>query len=204
MKKLLAALFVLCLMASPLASLAAASDGQGSPLDVFSVGMSKADAAKKGAVKTDNPDALFATLSQDGTDWRTILNFKNDKTVSIGLSTDVKNPLVAQLLEDMESRGYLPIGIERGKSVNVYKSPSKDAFGILNEELNAYAGQDTGEITVLFGSGPLFETLAKATSDEEEDAALTRYNDAVAYAMHIGKDDDKLTVVIATVGTLGQ
>ena len=115
MKKLLAALFVLCLMAAPLASLAAASDGQGSPLDVFSLGMSKIDADKKGAAKTDNPDTLFATLSQDGTDWRTILNFKNDKTVSIGLSTDVKNPLVAQLLEEMESRGYLPIGIERGE-----------------------------------------------------------------------------------------
>ena len=104
----------------------------------------------------------------------------------------------------MESRGYLPIGIEREKRIDVYKSPSKDAFSILNEELNAYAGQDTGEIMVLFGSGPLFETLAKATSDETEDAALTRYNDAVAYAMHIDKDDDKLTVVIATVGTLGQ
>lgn len=204
MKKLLAALFVLCLMAAPLASLAAASDGQGSPLDVFSLGMSKTDADKKGAAKTDNPDTLFATLSQDGTDWRTILNFKNDKTVSIGLSTDVKNPLVAQLLEEMDSRGYLPIGIERGKSINVYKSPSKDAFGILNEELNAYAGQDTGELTVLFGNGPLFEAFAKATSDEKEDAALTRYGDTLAYAMHIGKDDDKMTVVIATVGTLGQ
>ncbi len=223
MTKLISCVLALCLCLCASFALAQGDPGPGDPGDgpegqsglyVYFPGMIKADAQKAGAVPGKDGE-MTGKVDWGGAQWDAHMVFEGDEITVVGLKAKLNNDLVFPMLKEMEEVLCEPMMITRtvhGEKTETdpvqlaVQGKDKDARNdVLLTELNTFAGQEKGEIKVIFCPTDMLEEMAgeiKANGDLDEKDVMKNFGDSLIYSLQMNKQDDSITVISSPLAAL--
>ena len=169
-------------------------DEPSSPLDVFTIGMTKAHALELGAKTTDEANFLTVSYSWDGYDCAIVLKIKDDTVENVIIQTQAKPAVLGMLFAELEKRGLFPINLD---DELLYTRPKDEVASFVAERIAALSEQEQGKLTVLYVPELIFDKAAQAQNEDQlvEDLAST-----LLHTVQI--DTESITLLVATGSSL--
>ena len=169
-------------------------DEPSSPLDVFTIGMTKAHALELGAKTTDEANFLIVSYSWDGYDCAIVLKIKDDTVENVILQMPTSPAVLGMLFTELEKRGLFPINLD---DELLYTRPKDEVASFVAERIAALSEQEQGKLTVLYVPEPIFDKAAQA---QNEDQLVQELASTLLHTVQI--DTESITLLVATGSSL--
>lgn len=177
----------------------------------FSLGMSEDEAKALGAKPTDNADMLQLPFKWAEADWTCVVQFEQGKAVAVILHTEMGDPLLARVFDDLRARNCMPVTVQPAMGhADLYQLAAQgksddECWTAMRKRLNVFSTATEGACSVLFTTQDFFKALASTVKDpSKEGAILTGYATAPVYAVNMDMSANQLTYLITSWGFISK
>ncbi len=187
-----------------------AGEGEEELTSMFNLGMSKKEAAEKGAKATKDAGVMLYTTTWLDVEWKAVLMFASDELVTIALQTDINNKVLAYLLSAEDERNYKPLnatGADK-REIAFYRLAAEGKSAEAREEafqkaLDAFADAESGKFVAIFCPEATLDRMAEVIKKKgDEDAAMKKEADIMIDVLQMDKKDDKMLLLTSRFGTM--
>lgn len=169
-------------------------DEPSSPLDVFTIGMTKAHALELGAQPTNKANFFQTSSKWDGYDCAVVLKLKDDTVENVILQMPTSPAVLGMLFAELEKRGLFPINLD---DELLYTRPKDEVASFVAERIAALSEQEQGKLTVLYVPELIFDKAAQA---QNEDQLVEELASTLLHTVQI--DTESITLLVATGSSL--
>lgn len=165
-------------------------DEPSSPLDVFTIGMTKAHALELGAKTTDEANLLIVSYSWDGYDCAIVLKIKDDTVENVIIQTQAKPAILGMFFAEFERRGLLPLSFD---DELLYTKPRDEVASFVADGIANMSEREQDSLTVIYVPEEIFDKAAH-TKDEEQ-----MVEELASTLLHTLKvEEESISVIVAT------
>ena len=169
-------------------------DEPSSPLDVFTIGMTKAHALELGAKTTDEANFLIVSYSWDGYDCAIVLKIKDDTVENVIIQTQAKPAILGMFFAEFERRGLLPLSFD---DELLYTKPRDEVASFVADGIANMSEREQDSLTVIYVPEEIFDKAAH-TKDEEQ-----MVEELASTLLHTLKvEEESISVIVATGSSL--
>lgn len=177
----------------------------------FSLGMSEDEAKALGAKPTDSADMLQLPFKWAEADWTCVVQFEQGKAVAVILRTEMSDPLLARVFDDLRARNCMPITVQPAMGhADLYQLAAQgksddECWTAMRKRLNVFSTATEGACSVLFTTQDFFKALAATVKDPSKEATiLTGHAAAPVYAVNIDMSANQLTYLVTSWGFISK
>lgn len=177
----------------------------------FSLGMSEDEAKALGAKPTDNADMLQLPFKWAEADWTCVVQFEQGKAVAVILRTEMSDPLLARVFDDLRARNCMPITVQPAMGhADLYQLAAQgksddECWTAMRKRLNVFSTATEGACSVLFTTQDFFKALASTVkAPSQEEALLAGHAAAPVYVINMDMSANQLTYLVTSWGFISK